>query len=138
MTDNPPSTCLIIKRILVWKGTLLSIVEANFTLDFYSTIHLCILFDRCTVVFFKLAHNGKHLCRAGLVALQFPHVQKLIESTKVKFCTSASLATNTMLCTRFFYSSPSTFNVNKRKSLNLLSSLNSIIPISCNASRKSS
>ncbi len=42
------------------------------------------------------------MCRAGLVALPFPHAQKPIESTKVQYSTSARLATNAMLCVVFY------------------------------------
>ena len=49
----------------------------------------------------------KHLCRAGLVALPFPHAQKPIESINVQFSTFARLATNVMLSVVLFYT-PST------------------------------
>ncbi len=67
-------------------------------------------------MFLSLAITEKHLCRAGLVALSFPHAQEPIESTKVQFSTSARLATNAMLWAVFLFqngssSSSSLFSV---------------------------
>jgi len=48
--------------------------------------HLCKARNRCAAVPSYARHCGateKHLCRAGIVALSFPHAQKPIESTKI-------------------------------------------------------
>ena len=74
-----------------------------------------------TVGLLGLLVTEKHLCRAGLVALPFPHAQKPIESTKVQFSRSARLATNTMLLVIFiFFSMNTTLHFSSLTILNIM------------------